>query len=47
MKNDYLGKSILFLTDVPYVIAGRGADIFGRGTAYFFADKFNNINTEK
>lgn len=47
MRNEYLGKTILFLTDVPYVIAGRGADIFDSGANNIFVNKFNSFNIEK
>lgn len=47
MRNEYLGKTILFLTDVPYVIFGRGANIFDNGINNIFVNKFNNFNIEK
>jgi len=41
MKKMYLEKSILFLTDVPYVITGRGADIFVDNIGDILIDKFS------
>ena len=47
MKSMYLEKTILFLTDVPYVIKGRGADIFDNGTHNVFVNNFNIVYIEK
>lgn len=47
MKKMYLEKSILFLTDVPYVISGRGAGIFISGIDDIFVNKFSVFNIRK
>ena len=47
MKNMYLEKVIIFLTDVPYVINGRSAGIFHSGAANVFVDNFNIVYIEK
>ena len=47
MKNKYKGKSILFLTDVPYVITGRSASVFERDAVNIFVNNFNIIYSEK
>jgi len=47
MKKMYLEKSILFLTDVPYVITGRGAGIFAGGIDDILINKFSVFDNKK
>jgi hypothetical protein len=47
MKKMYLEKSILFLTDVPYVITGRGAGIFAGGIDDILINKFKVFDSRK
>ena len=47
MKKMYLEKSILFLTDVPYAITGRGAGIFAGGIDDILINKFSVFDNEK
>lgn len=47
MKKMYLEKSILFLTDVPYVITGRGAGIFVDNVVDILIDKFSVFDSRK
>lgn len=45
MKNMYIEKIILFLTDVPYVIFGSGAGT--TSASDIFVNNYNIVNMEK